>query len=379
MTGKQNKQQPVNIGTLSQTIRATGFVLENRVATILKSAGWTVISNKYYVDDLDDKVREIDLIAYKVADVQGFDSYTCIIISCKKSEADYWAFLSREAALLDPNFEWRPLHAWTNVPAMKYQLAGIGIGARYHDELAKLGVQEVVRQPASEVFAFQEMKRSTGAPNNDATIFLSITSLIKAQAYELGALPARKKSPCVYQFNLVTVVDAELVKLQFKGEEIQSQQIEQVDYFSRYIVKKNESFARIRFLNAEKFSGALKDYDRLHLANITWFGQQCDLFYKGILGDAKRWMLLKAEFLEAFGRQVRPIFRKMHRSSLDLSDIFFSFDDQNNHVEIMIKGSDEEIKYLNENDKAKNLAANALKLIYRFTGTFNFAIDDIPF
>ena len=155
MTGKQNKQQPVNIGTLSQTIRATGFVLENRVATILKSAGWTVISNKYYVDDLDDKVREIDLIAYKVADVQGFNSYTCIIISCKKSEADYWAFLSREAALLDPNFEWRPLHAWTNVPAMKYQLAGIGIGARYHDELAKLGVQEVVRQPASEVFAFR--------------------------------------------------------------------------------------------------------------------------------------------------------------------------------------------------------------------------------
>ena len=69
---------------LEAQIRKTGFVLENQVAQTLKSAGWTVISNKYYVDDFEDSVREIDLIAYQVAKIQHFDVYTVLIVSCKK-------------------------------------------------------------------------------------------------------------------------------------------------------------------------------------------------------------------------------------------------------------------------------------------------------
>lgn len=57
-------------------IRKTGFVLENEVAQVLKRSGWTVISNKYYVDDSEETVREIDLVAYHVPKVQHFDVYT---------------------------------------------------------------------------------------------------------------------------------------------------------------------------------------------------------------------------------------------------------------------------------------------------------------
>jgi hypothetical protein len=71
----------------AEEIKKTGFVLENQVAQTVKSSGWTVISNKYYVDDSEESVREIDLIAYKCTRVQHFDVYTTLIISCKKSEA----------------------------------------------------------------------------------------------------------------------------------------------------------------------------------------------------------------------------------------------------------------------------------------------------
>ena len=37
---------------LEQQIRKTGFVLENRVAQTLKKEGWSIMSNKYYEDDL---------------------------------------------------------------------------------------------------------------------------------------------------------------------------------------------------------------------------------------------------------------------------------------------------------------------------------------
>lgn len=62
----------------AKEIRKTGFVLENAVAQQLKAAGWTVISNKYYVDDSEEAVREIDIVAYRVSKVQHFDAYTVL-------------------------------------------------------------------------------------------------------------------------------------------------------------------------------------------------------------------------------------------------------------------------------------------------------------
>jgi hypothetical protein len=84
----------MDLSKLETQIGKTGFVLENRIAHELKTAGWTVISNRYYVDDSEETVREIDLVGYRVTKVQHFNVYTSLIISCKKSEANAWA-LSR--------------------------------------------------------------------------------------------------------------------------------------------------------------------------------------------------------------------------------------------------------------------------------------------
>jgi len=51
-----------------------------------------------------------------------------------------------------------------------------------------------------------------GSPQNDKAIFGAMTSLMKAQAYELQALPQRKKASCVYQFNLISSLDGQLVR-----------------------------------------------------------------------------------------------------------------------------------------------------------------------
>ena len=41
-----------------QEIQKTGYILENRVFEILKTSGWSVISNRYYEDDVEGSVRE---------------------------------------------------------------------------------------------------------------------------------------------------------------------------------------------------------------------------------------------------------------------------------------------------------------------------------
>lgn len=174
-------------------ISKTGFVLENKIAELLKDSAWNIISNKYYEDDTEEKVREIDLLAYKATKVQDFDVYTCLIISCKKNESNIWALLCRDINLKDPNSDFWPLHYWSNKSQLNYMLGNLVGGKSYYEDLKKLGVGEALSDPNIDIFAFQEMNSDNGTAQNQKAIFDAFTSLIKAQSYEVTALPERKK------------------------------------------------------------------------------------------------------------------------------------------------------------------------------------------
>lgn len=72
----------------AQEITKTGFELEFRVSEVFRQLGWTVIANKYYIDDHQDTVREIDLIAYRTTKLPDFRVATIVVVSCKKNEKD---------------------------------------------------------------------------------------------------------------------------------------------------------------------------------------------------------------------------------------------------------------------------------------------------
>jgi predicted RNA binding protein YcfA (HicA-like mRNA interferase family) len=46
----------MNIKEIERGIEKTGFRLEFDISNILEDNGWTVINNKYYVDDLQSTV-----------------------------------------------------------------------------------------------------------------------------------------------------------------------------------------------------------------------------------------------------------------------------------------------------------------------------------
>lgn len=64
---------------------------------------------------------------------------------------------------------------------------------------------------------------------------------MKAQAYELGALSERKKKPSVYQFNLISIIESDLIRLNIDGHNISQVEIESEHYISRYIIKKKRN------------------------------------------------------------------------------------------------------------------------------------------
>lgn len=359
-------------------IGKTGFILENRIAQTLKAAGWTVICGKYYVDDLQETVREIDVIAYRVAKVEHLDVYTVLVISCKKSDDRAWALLAREVNLKDPNSDWSPFHAWSNDKALAYQLSRPSVGGQYQDDVTALGVRDVLAKPAVDVFAFQELNRKDGKPQNDKSIFASVTSLMKAQAYELGALPGRKKAPSVYQFNLLSVVEGELLRLMFADETITCTAIQSEHYLARYIIKKRETFSRIRFMQASVFRDSLEDYERLHQANATWFERKYSSFYEGVLDDYGRKAVLIDDFRRELSFTISWQLRNEKFVDDDASALSVHWNDKINQVELNLYLEDSEILFLNEDERVQDCVKDALLKVFRYEGPFNFT-NEIPF
>lgn len=359
-------------------IRKTGFVLENRIAEELKASKWSVISNKYYIDDLEEAVREIDLVAYRVGNVGHLKVYTTLIISCKKSESNTWAFLGREPDFASPNSDWWPLHAWSNDKALDFMLGQTGNARTYHDQITTLGVTEVLQDPEVDVFAFQEMDSGTGAPHNDKAMFGAVTSLMKAQAHEMGALPARKKNPTFYQFNLVSVVDADLIRLTFLKGEIATVSIEAEQYIARYIIRRKETFARVRFVTPEKFKLDLADYERLHKANCNWVKATSEAFYRDAIQDAGKREVFVETFRAEVGWYLSHIASKHMRTELDPKNISLAWSEARNIICIEVDVDRDTLAFLNGDSTARNRVASVLAKLYRYDGEFEFS-EYIPF
>lgn len=360
-------------------ISKTGFVLENWVASRLKKEGWTVISNKYYEDDVEGSVREVDLLAYKVREVQRVDIYTTLIISCKKSESHTWALLARDIDLKNKNYDWWPIHAWTNYKPLAHQLSLLKASENYHKEISALGVIQVLSVPKFEIFAFQEMKSSSGVPDNDKNIYSSLTSLVKAQAYELSSLHQRKKNKqSIYQFNLLTVADADLVRLEFdQANSIEACSTDLEHFISRYIVNKKESFSRVLFVKSHKFPDILQDYNRLHDANCKWVDNSIQRFFDNIFLSPTRTEVL----IEAFRDRLKPnlpwLVRRAAGQTLDLQSIRLSYEGK--RVTVGLPFEQEYVDILNHHRSILDEIQTALSDVYRYTGEFTLVVDDIPF
>jgi len=287
----------MDLSRFESQITKTGFVLEHKILKQLKSDGWTSISNKYYIDDAEESIREIDLIAYKVGPVGSMKIYTVLVISCKKSESNCWSFLSRNINIKDPNKNFMPLHIWSNNKPSLYQIEGEDFHEKYYAAAIKAGIKNVL-PPEFDVFAFQEMDKNSGVPKNDKAIFSSITSVMKAQSYELNALPKRKKEHCVFHFSLLNVIDADLIRIDFEHAAPKASAINEITYISNYIINKKEDCSRIHFISEKSFAEILKDYNNLHIFNRGFLTRQYEDFFVDAIKIPKKYKVLEEDFLK---------------------------------------------------------------------------------
>jgi len=83
------------IDKVKKDIQKSGFPLEIEVTSVLKSFGWEVVNQGFYLDELENKPRTIDMLATKFPKTTATKYFTNanvhLIIECKKSEKP-WLF-----------------------------------------------------------------------------------------------------------------------------------------------------------------------------------------------------------------------------------------------------------------------------------------------
>lgn len=361
----------------AENIRKTGFVLEFQVTKVLENHGWNVITNKYYIDDVQGSVREIDLVAYKVTDIGKTGVYTALIVSCKKSDENAWALLSRKPNPNDPNIDWSPLHVLSNDKALDHMLSPKGWKDQYRKHLADNSLEFFVENPRRQIFAFQEMAKDTGKPKNDKAIFDSITSLMKAQTYELSVLPERKKDArrSLYHFNLLNVVGTDLFCLDFEADEITVDPVQEETYVASYILDKKHMFSRIHFLAPAVLDEAIERYNKLHAENVSFYKGLSEEFYRNVLTDYDKRQVFSGDFandLSAVLRRYGPYEPGWPKAK----DIWLHWDKSEMHICISLVNPKNGLAGLDEPIIVEN-TKELLRKHYRYEGEFEF--DEMPF
>lgn len=391
----------VRLDLIPVALAKTGFILENLVSEEFKKAGWSTIGSKYYADDIDGRARELDLVAYRVITSDDVDVRIAVLVSCKKDAATTWAFLTKERPKHDPNFDWDPVHYWTDVQPLGTYLSSTKWKDSYNTNVRDSSGDNFSAK--QDVFAFQQVaekiedvrKEKKGGksrdsqvektaavveavPRDDVAIFNSISTLMKALDHELEQLPKRAgKSKRLYIFNLLAVVDAPMVEVRYEGEKGTPTEIDQINHLARYMVRRHDRVALIHFVRSDKLPAYIKHLTSMAVSGGRHMASLVKDSYDSIKSNSK----IQEYFSEVIKiEMVWYVEKSLKKGPFSPDPVtYVSLGYVNNELVVGVDVfEDDQIDFLNKDDDLRRAAAALLKRRVRYVGDFKFDID-VPF
>ncbi len=379
---------------ISEAINHTGFPLEHYICNVLKGHHWNIISNRYYIDDVKGTEREIDIIAYKVSNIEDVEYITTLVISCKKSEENRWCFLTRDIDATDGNINWSPLHFCSTDKRLKFILE------RQNDQL----IEKYLNNKAlahlytfqNQVFAFQilqkskkenDKKRGALCVKENTDMYNSIITTIKAISSEKKSRFERynNQSKRCYLFYALSIFDGEIIESKFENDGSQTIDfVSNIKYLNRHIVNNIDDFYIVDFTTKENFNYRLNLYDILHSANTKYLSKLLNGFYENIFQFPDRINILWKDFEDSVRFWVRYHVEKLLNVDLDAHNyrIWHSYYNDIQTLTLDIGGNDslskEQWEILNNNEELKRTIRTGLLKFFRFSGNFIFG-ETLPF
>lgn len=229
-------------------IKESGFPLEHWASSLLRKEGWIVRTNCYYIDSDDKKPREMDIVAFKRANLDRFKVKTVLLISCKKSKSSAWGFLRRPFPEYGNQTNLFPAMISSEYPPVNYALGGYGWERRFCDFMAERGLSSWFGVPQYDVFAHQQVPLQDKGKLHDSDMHSATMQLIKAQAYEMSDqhhVDARE----IKQFNLISLTEGDFVAFDFNdSDDISAVEISEQVSMASYKINNYDHDSRVIIL-----------------------------------------------------------------------------------------------------------------------------------
>jgi hypothetical protein len=358
---------------IKTAISKTGFLLEKYVSDILENNGWAVINNRYYIDSITNTPRELDILAYRAKAYQDIYHYFTLLISCKKSVAHDWVFLTKP--IQNRNIDLIPMTIYTNSEIIEVTDYRVQLRNLINDNFERNAPFCDIFGIENNVFAFQEIENDK--PKNDKAIFGSIDSLLKAVNFEIKSLPTRKKNMVLYTFYLLTVLDGNMFESNLENNTVEVQEIKNVNYINRFIIDDSESFYRLQFCKKEYFTELLNCYDR-------YFEIEHDLFC-AVIEDYYTNYLENEKYLHAFKEKINSEVKAVLNFHLNdiqnqpLLDFYYNKDDGKMIIFLPWgKYKNDEINSINTMKWLMKKVAAIFHIYFHYDGPIEFA-EESPF
>lgn len=370
---------------IEKAIDETGFPLEFEINSILKQHNWQTINNRYYIDDVKEIEREIDILAYKcrIDRDNKIAFYTTLIISCKKSVSSLWAFLSTDKPKYDPNFKYFVVSNKTSDERLEKMLS------LSHDELeqafsAKKSLDNLF-DLKRKIFGFQQVNLKSYRCEDDKRIYDSIITTIKALEYETNCIQNKNLTPDIdttfYNFNLISVFDGEMVEVSFKDGQKTVSEIDNAIYINRHIINRKENFYKVHFIKSIGFENYLGIYDDLSVLNYEIYDSLIDSFYENIFESKDKVMVYWRHFCNDMISSFNNILKYNLKFESDHSTKKFDYSYGNDLLTIYYDGysnifnGDDKI---NQEEHLKKRTKKYLLKYFRYDGDFIYEAD-LPF
>ena len=117
----------------------------------------------------------------------------------------------------------------------------------------------------------------------------------------------------------------------------------------------------------------------MHDANCKWFNSAINAFYDEILKDFRRIDVLIEEFRSKVGWSIYWVVKQELGIQISVETIYLSWNKKGKYAEVTLVSEQPVVESLNKNIAIKQKVSAAFKEVYRYSGEFLFAVDDIPF
>ena len=362
----------IELDKISGSLEKTGFPLEYYVGSQFSKRGWRVLSNRYYVDDIDGKPRELDLMAYRSKPVGEFRFTFVVLVSCKKDAENRWVFLSRPKPKTDPNIDWNPIHWWTNHGLLDAYMAD---GEWKQDFLLSSGDSAIQWYGTErDVFASQ-LIAPNGAVKNDKPIFDSVSGLMKAMVHERSAIQARVTKKRLYLFVNLTVVDASLVEAAYEASPIAVSERDQVTLLSNYIVANKPIGSVVHFIQKDKLIETISGLNDFFKEAHSYFKQLNERAYSEFSGNKS----VQKHFSALFEKDLLWYVNfRARESGVEAKIESANFEFRGGELNIDMDVFSDDLEKLNENEKLTARIRKWLEDNPKYLGPFKIE-SEIPF